>query len=500
MIIATSYLLYFAAPKSDFRVAATLILIHISSNLALALAPKRIFLWPVFYYTIVPADAGFIALAIWLTRAVETDFYLIFMLVIVLAAIGRNLSYVFLGVTAMCAFYGWLLWSSQIGKHMLYTPGGLLRLPFLVSVAIFIGYLTESVHKGDSRARRLIGEKRLLKRLYRRLKDSEGKFRALAESTTAAIVVCQGNKFIYHNPVAESLVEHGGDAVLRSACEPLSPTGAPASDSHGSARDASQSRRSQLREIRIAGEGREERWFALTAASIRINGQPAIIGTAFEVTEQKRAEERLKHAALHDFVTGLPNRACFMARLERILKRVRHSDRPSCAVLFIDLDRFKFVNDSYGHEAGDRLLFEAGRRLEHCLRPGETVARLGGDEFGVILQGVPSAANALKIAERVGEAMGEAFVIDGEDFVMNASMGLALAGPQYPDADQLLAAADRAMYSAKRQGGARCCEADCAVPEGCAIRLPSADRECEVGGLAAECPAAHWDAAGGDFS
>jgi diguanylate cyclase (GGDEF)-like protein/PAS domain S-box-containing protein len=457
MIISTSYLLYFAAPKPVFRTAATLIFIHIASNLILVVLPKRVFTWPLFYYSIIPADAGFIALAIFLTKAAETDFYLIFILVIILASIGRSLTYIFIGVTAMSLWYGWLVWTSHIGNNLLYNPGALLRLPFLVSVAIFIGYLSEAAQRGNRKAQRLIREKQFLTLLYERLKDSERKFRALAESTTAAIFVCKENKFIYHNPVAASLLSHGREEMLQAICNLTPECGLMVKGDDSIIRKTSPAPIASRREIRIEGENGKERWLEMTAAGIRIHGKPAVIGTAYDVTERKHAEQKLEQAAFHDFVSGLPNRAFFMDHLERIVRRAKWSGEYSYAVLYLDLDRFKWINDRFGHQTGDRLLFEVGRRLENCLKPGDIVARLGGDEFGVVLQGIRSLANAVTVAKRIPEVLGQAYIFDGVEVIANASVGLVLGNPQCPDAEHLMAAADRAMYIAKRRGGASYC-------------------------------------------
>ncbi|MDA8016886.1 MAG: EAL domain-containing protein [Thermoanaerobaculia bacterium] len=177
-------------------------------------------------------------------------------------------------------------------------------------------------------------------------------------------------------------------------------------------------------------------------------------GIYTDISERKAAERKLFHHAFHDELTGLPNRALFAERLERDLRRATRGDY-LFAVLFIDLDRFKVINDSLGHAAGDELLVEMANRLEGCLRPGDTVARLGGDEFTILLEDVDEPTTATRIAERVLEALGRPFEIAGQEVVSSGSIGVAFSSPAYRSADDVLRDADIAMYRAKTGGKAR---------------------------------------------
>jgi diguanylate cyclase (GGDEF)-like protein len=444
LIIAASYLLYYGAPKAAFGIATVLIGIHIASNLALGLAPQRIVASSWFYLCIVPADAAFITMALWLTKSAGTDFYLIFFLVVIVAAIGRNLSYVFMSVAAMSLCYGWLMWTTQNAGSLLYDPGKLLRLPFLVALAIFVGHLTQTAQIENRRSCRLIREKRGLKRLNQRLQESERKFRALAESTTAAIIVCQNNEFVYCNPVAESLLTFGRDDLLRAFSNP-----APECEAAGRQDSASPG------EIILGGGTGNECCMEFVTARVQINGRTATIGTAYDITQRKRALNQLEHAALHDFVTSLPNRAYFMDRLNRSVSRESWSGENTLAVFYLDMDRFKWVNDSFGHQAGDRFLFEVGRRLDRSIRPGDILARLGGDEFGIILSGIQSCEDAASIADRIQATLAQSFEVNGKQLTMSTSIGILVGQLQSLSAEQIVAEADQAMYHAKRQGGAR---------------------------------------------
>lgn len=173
-----------------------------------------------------------------------------------------------------------------------------------------------------------------------------------------------------------------------------------------------------------------------------------------DVTERKRAEEKLVHDAMHDALTGLPNRALFLDRLTQALARTRRGDARRCAVLFLDVDRFKLVNDSYSHEVGDDLLVELARRLDSSLRPGDTVARLGGDEFTVLLDDLTDDERASEVAIRIQALLDAPFRLSGRDIHISASIGISRSSAHLTSAD-MMRNADIAMYEAKRQGRAR---------------------------------------------
>jgi len=171
-----------------------------------------------------------------------------------------------------------------------------------------------------------------------------------------------------------------------------------------------------------------------------------------DVTARKQAEQRLAHSALHDELTGLANRVLFKDRLAVSLKTLRRHSGTEFGVLFIDLDRFKLVNDTYGHSLGDGLLVEIARRLEGFLRPGDTIARLGGDEFGILVSSASGVSDALHVAERVHELLRVPFEVDGRSLDMSASIGIALSATGYDAPDEILRDADVAMYRAKAAG------------------------------------------------
>jgi len=169
--------------------------------------------------------------------------------------------------------------------------------------------------------------------------------------------------------------------------------------------------------------------------------------------DRKRTEVQLAHLALHDHLTGLPNRSVFDDRLEHALER--RNGHGSVAVLFIDIDGFKRLNDSFGHGAGDDVLREAAVRIRSAIRPHDTVARLGGDEFTVLCEGVKGDRGALAVGSRVAEELGRPLAIDGHEIVLRASIGVVLAEDDAVTAEEILQRSDDAMYRAKARGGGR---------------------------------------------
>jgi diguanylate cyclase (GGDEF)-like protein/PAS domain S-box-containing protein len=175
--------------------------------------------------------------------------------------------------------------------------------------------------------------------------------------------------------------------------------------------------------------------------------------TLFDITERNLAEQRIAHLAQHDALTGLPNRTLLRDRLEQALAHA-HRDGTQAAVLFVDLDRFKMVNDSLGHDTGDRLLQSVAERIQQSLREGDTVARHGGDEFVVVLRDVASAAAAGDVAEKILDGLGRSFRIQAHELHVTGSIGVSLYPADGSQADVLLRHADTAMYHAKQAGRA----------------------------------------------
>ena len=199
-----------------------------------------------------------------------------------------------------------------------------------------------------------------------------------------------------------------------------------------------------------------EVWVSVSVSCVRdAEAKPLyMIGQIEDVTDRRTLRERLAHAAIHDPLTGLPNRVLFMDRLEVALSRAKRQGR-RVAVAFLDIDRFKLVNDSMGHDSGDRLLVAVAGRLRAALRVNDTVARLGGDEFTVLCEEVSDDASALEAAERLVDALRHPFDLVESEVFVTASLGLAVSGSPGDSPSSLLRDADTAMYVAKERGRAR---------------------------------------------
>jgi diguanylate cyclase (GGDEF)-like protein/PAS domain S-box-containing protein len=200
------------------------------------------------------------------------------------------------------------------------------------------------------------------------------------------------------------------------------------------------------------------RWMLVRGLAVRQDGSrpTRIAGSLTDITDRKVAEEKLLHDALHDGLTGLPNRSLFMDRLSQAMAFSRRSDGDGYryAVLFLDIDRFKTVNESLGHFQGDRLLVAVARRLLACVRDGDTVARLGGDEFVILLEDFLDPQEPLRVATRIHDELAPAHDLDGNVVFATASIGVAMGDREYQKPLEILRDADTAMYRAKDLGRA----------------------------------------------
>jgi diguanylate cyclase (GGDEF)-like protein len=193
---------------------------------------------------------------------------------------------------------------------------------------------------------------------------------------------------------------------------------------------------------------------SLLAGPIRVRGDEyGLFYTFRDIRSQKRVEAKLQHQAMHDSLTGLANRALLTDRVQEALKRLRRDGERKFAVIFLDLDGFKAINDEMGHDVGDEVLLTVSRVLRDCLRPQDTLARFGGDEFAMLLEDMPSAELATIVAERLHRSLRAAALPDGAQ--VSASVGIAMVTSRGGIASRVLREADIAMYHAKAAGKAR---------------------------------------------
>jgi diguanylate cyclase (GGDEF)-like protein/PAS domain S-box-containing protein len=202
---------------------------------------------------------------------------------------------------------------------------------------------------------------------------------------------------------------------------------------------------------RVKHKSGEYRWMLARGLAAR-NGQGScyrMAGSMCDITEQKKAQDELLRYGLYDGLTNLPNRTLFMDRLEQTIRICRRAPMHRYAVLFLDLDRFKYVNDSFGHSVGDDLLVKVAHRLKKVLRPSDTLARLSGDEFAILLNEIRSPEDALDVAERIRLLLAKAFVLGKHTVYQTASVGITIGTEKYTEPEQVLRDSDLAMYRAK---------------------------------------------------
>lgn len=195
--------------------------------------------------------------------------------------------------------------------------------------------------------------------------------------------------------------------------------------------------------------------WSLSPVFVETTGTIQLIFQIENITERKAAEGRLVHDALHDTLTGLPNRALMSDHLQHAFARSKRRLDYRFALLFLDVDRFKLVNDGLGHMVGDQLLVGIARRLQDCVRPGDTVARVGGDEFTILLEDLADDDEAITVAERIHQQLKTAFNLGGRDVFATVSIGIASGSRGYEQPDEILRDADTAMYRSKALGRAR---------------------------------------------
>jgi diguanylate cyclase (GGDEF)-like protein/PAS domain S-box-containing protein len=286
------------------------------------------------------------------------------------------------------------------------------------------------------------------------LRESEQRFRrSFDDAAIGMALVGTDGRFLQTNRSLREILGYPEEELLEKSFQDITHP-----DDLGA--DLDQRRRTLLGEIRtyqmekryFHKEGHVV-WVLLSVSMVHDEeGEPLyFVSQIQDISQRKVLEERLEHRAFHDSLTDLPNRQLFMDRLGQALRRTRRGHK-RVAMLFMDLDGFKVVNDSLGHQVGDFLLTVVAQRLRRCLRPEDTLARFGGDEFVVLIEAVDDPAQAVQVAERIMEELRSPFIMEGRDLYVIASIGISLGDARTHDADDLLREADTAMYRSKDEG------------------------------------------------
>jgi diguanylate cyclase (GGDEF)-like protein/PAS domain S-box-containing protein len=291
------------------------------------------------------------------------------------------------------------------------------------------------------------------------LRESDRRFREMLDTIELAAVLLDVVGLVtYCNPYLLKLTGYAKDEVVgRNFFELFVPVERRAAASADFTENIGRGVIAAHDEMQILTR-RGERRIILWNNTVLRNPEGSILGAASvgsDVTEQRVAERQLLHNAFHDSLTGLPNRALFLDRVEHALNRVKRDGSSSFAVMLLDVDHFKNVNDSLGHSAGDQLLVAIGERLARTVRAADSVARFGGDEFTVLVERVADAGDATRTAMRVQDEISTPFRIGETEVFTSASIGINIAGAEYETAEQIVRDADTAMYRAKAAGRAR---------------------------------------------
>jgi diguanylate cyclase (GGDEF)-like protein/PAS domain S-box-containing protein len=286
------------------------------------------------------------------------------------------------------------------------------------------------------------------------LRDAEERFRtSFDEAPIGMVLASREGRIIQANRAFGQIVGQNREELTGVSVQKLT---------HPDDRDLSLLWRTQLLNGEVSNYQIEKRflhadghavWTSLHASFVRdADGKPLYaIGQIEDITERRAMSELMAHAAIHDPLTDLPNRLLFADRLELALARSLRGSR-HVAVMFLDLDHFKLINDSMGHEGGDQLLRAVAERIRESVRPGDTVARFGGDEFTILFEDVVDAANARDVAERTLDGLAQPFELDDGEVFVSASVGVALSATGHDTPALLLRNADAAMYRAKERG------------------------------------------------
>ena len=337
-----------------------------------------------------------------------------------------------------------ILVSSRVDYSLLFKA----LAGFLVLVGMGLAWMT--VLRRKNRGLAALGEQ--LRRdmearseIEAALRQSEERYRLLVETAQEGIVVAQDDYLAYANPAVSAIT---GYSTVELKTWPFSHYVFPEDrdlllENHRLRLEGKEVvPRYQLRILRKSGE---VAWVEISGAPIEWGGRPASLNFLADISERKAVEERIKFLAQHDSLTGLPNRALFFDRLNRALALAQR-ERRRLAMMFVDLNSFKPVNDTFGHDVGDLLLQAVGRRIEAALRSSDTVARIGGDEFVILLPNVTRLEDVEHVVEKIGRDLARLFDLDGRQVSISASIGTSVFPDHGEDAATLFRHADQNMY------------------------------------------------------
>ena len=316
-----------------------------------------------------------------------------------------------------------------------------------------IGEHTRELVRANSQLRIENAERKTIELALRR---TEARYRDIFESSMEGIFQYTPNgRFISANPALAKMLDFESvDELLASSANKTFRLFF--DEEEGKEIVSLLEERGQVRHHEFKAKNKEGEflWVTINARRVSIGDTATLYYEGFltDITERKHYEEQLLHQAFHDPLTGLPNRALFRDRLSMALKRAGRDDRMNFAVLYLDLDRFKLINDSLGHGVGDMLLCHVAEQLQASVRDIDTVARFGGDEFGILLDNLLYPNYTVVVARRIQEALSKSLNIEGHDVVTAASIGIVFNNPSYTDPGEVLRDADTAMYRAKAKG------------------------------------------------
>jgi diguanylate cyclase (GGDEF)-like protein/PAS domain S-box-containing protein len=369
-----------------------------------------------------------------------------------------NYSWVILTYTASASAAGIIFLTIEHNGLMVILAAAPIVAVIFATCHFYFRQADERARAHRQRVEAAEAQARQADRHAQELAESEERFRsAFHYAAIGVAIVGADGKWLQVNRALCSILGYSEEEILASSFQSLTHP----DDVETSTRQIAQLLTSQASSIAI-----EKRyvhklghtvWAQLSASIIKHTKSQSLrfIFQIQDITDKKRAEQKLAYDAFHDALTGLPNRSLFVDHLQLAMARLRRNPDQSFAVLFLDIDRFKVINDSLGHVVGDHVLVAIARRLEAILRPVDTVARFGGDEFTILIEDISSSDEAVALAERIQKDLREPFNIGEREIFVGASIGISLGDVTYQKPDEILRDADTAMYRAKSSGRAR---------------------------------------------